>query len=78
MAHLTITAECTGDAITAISHCVDIAKAYKDVIYLKFPEGFSISVRPTSDTSDLVKIYMLELRQKETNAKLLNLFFPTS
>jgi hypothetical protein len=62
MSHVKITAECTGDPITAISAMVGVAKNYGEDIRLLFKEGFFIMVRPTSDTQDLFLIYRLELK----------------
>lgn len=65
MEHLEIIANCKGDGITAISSCQELAKAYKKDIYLNFPEGFSIKVRPNSEVQDLIQIWMLERKVRE-------------
>ena len=65
MDSIELKAKCIGDGITAISECLKVAKAYGKNIHLDFKEGFAITVRPTSETQDLVQIWMLEKRAYE-------------
>jgi hypothetical protein len=68
MDSLELKAKCVGDGITAISECQKVAKSYGKNIFLEFREGFSIVVRPTSETQDLVQIWMLEKKAHESKA----------
>lgn len=70
MEHLEIIANCKGDGITAISSCLEIAKACKKDIYLNFQEGFRIKVRPNSEAQDLIQIMCLENKVIGINKKL--------
>ncbi len=64
MHHIEVKATVTGDAITAISHCVEIAKLFGDTVYLHFPKyGYDLPVRPKSDVLDLHEIYLLKTKQ---------------
>lgn len=65
--HLEIIANCIGDETTAISSCQKLAESYKKNITLNFKEGFSITVRPTSDVQDLVHIWLLEIQKIRSN-----------
>lgn len=71
MKHLEISAQAVGDAVTAISECHMVVKAWGKDMFLCFPEGFSITVKPNSDVQDLITIWRLErklkIRTNETN-----------
>lgn len=63
MEHLQLNAKCTGDKITAISGCLEAAKACGQEINLSFnsTDEFTILVRPTSELRDLVLIHQLQM-----------------
>lgn len=71
MSHLLVHAQCTGDRVTAISQCLNLAKAYGKSINLSFNEGFSITVNTDSNCQDLVQIFQLTCEKKILENKAL-------
>lgn len=68
MEHLEIVARCTGDKITAISNCLNAAKACGKEITLHFDSKvFTMLVKPTSELQDLVLIYQLQMDKISLN-----------
>lgn len=59
--HVIITAKRTGDAVTAITHVLNIARASKITIDLDMGQGILLAVRHDSNSIDLATIYDLTL-----------------
>lgn len=57
--HIKLVATATGDAITAISTTVKVAKD-ADVEIDLLIQNINIRVRPTSDVQDIIEIYRLK------------------
>ena len=57
--HIKLAATATGDAITAISTTVKVAKD-ADVEIDLLIQNINIRVRPTSDVQDIIEIYRLK------------------
>lgn len=57
--HIKLAATATGDAITAISTTVKVAKDANVEIDLLI-QNINIRVRPTSDVQDIIEIYRLK------------------
>ncbi len=64
--HIKLAATATGDAITAISTTVKVAKD-ADVEIDLLIQNINIRVRPTSDVQDIIEIYRLKSNKKERN-----------
>lgn len=60
MTHLQIELTAVGNELTALSESLDIAKALKKTVYLKLACGKLVSIKPTSDITDLGTVAQLE------------------